>query len=147
MTAPSKPPAPPDALELLAELHAAAYDGLSGDAWTRFLKTWDALDHTLLAMRKRIEELERRIKDAELNTEMAGGCLSEIRGFLESQECCHGKPHPGATPPMMYREWIMCVMAKQQKRSDALEAENERLRELVEGNDQESGDLKDQNAK
>ena len=41
--------------------------------------------------------------------EMSDGCLVMIAEALEEFGCCHG--HDGkATPPMMYPEWIACII-------------------------------------
>jgi len=52
---------------------------------------------------------------AELNAEMADGILIEIRDLLTELGCCHDKGTHAATPPMMFREWIICTMAKARK--------------------------------
>ena len=39
-------------------------------------------------------------------------CLDQVADLLASSECCHGHSDPKATPPMMFPEWIVCVMKK-----------------------------------
>ena len=39
-----------------------------------------------------------------------GGCLDMVRETLASCGCCHGHDNR-STPPMMYPEWIKCVIA------------------------------------
>jgi len=46
-----------------------------------------------------------------INYEMAKSIIAEIRGTLEELGCCHGHDMK-ATPPMFYREAILCAMAK-----------------------------------
>ncbi len=52
---------------------------------------------------------KKLVIDAEFNCEMADGCLHEIAETLEQLGCCHGHDGKG-TPPMMYREWMLCAM-------------------------------------
>ncbi len=52
--------------------------------------------------------------------------LHEVAQTLSQLGCSHGKGEAqfGATPPMMYREWIICVVAH------AVQQERERLSTL-----------------
>jgi len=42
--------------------------------------------------------------------DMAQGCLGMIRDTLKALGCQHGLDSHAATPPMMYPEWIRCVV-------------------------------------
>lgn len=46
------------------------------------------------------------------DADMAAGCLGMIRDFLASRPCAHGVGKPHDTPPMLYPEWIACVIGK-----------------------------------
>ena len=65
---------------------------------------------------------------AEARQESAGfeWCLDEIKNTLAGLGCSHGHEH-AKTPPMMYPEWIVCVVAhrvaearRAQREADAL---------------------------
>lgn len=43
------------------------------------------------------------------------GVMSMIAERLDALECLHGKDH-GETPPLMYAEWIGCVVAASERR-------------------------------
>ena len=58
---------------------------------------------------------------------MADGCLVLIAEKLAALGCCHGHDGKG-TPPMMYPEWIECVVAHHVQAADA---EVARLRGIV----------------
>ena len=70
----------------------------------------------------RMEKLEWRVreltaqlaaKDARIaELEGAAECLSMVRERLEVHGCLHGTHDGGQTPPMMYPEWVDCVVAK-----------------------------------
>ena len=48
-----------------------------------------------------------------------GECLEMIRDRLTEHGCCHGHDGGKATPPMMYPEWINCVVANAQREASA----------------------------
>lgn len=39
-------------------------------------------------------------------------CLSMVRDRLKAYGCTHGYSRDDATPPMMYDDWLSCVVAK-----------------------------------
>ncbi len=53
-----------------------------------------------------------------MNADMADGIIREIGQFLNTCECSHGKDSHDSTPPMMYAEWIVCVMAHLKETSE-----------------------------
>ena len=55
---------------------------------------------------------EETIKIEGINNDMANGIIAEIRQLLESMPCMHGQHDRGKTPPMMFREWILCAFSK-----------------------------------
>lgn len=64
-----------------------------------------------------------------INAEMAAGIIAEIRDTLKELGCCHGHDM-ASTPPMFYREAILCAMAKAKK--EGAEAERERIKKACE---------------
>src|SRR3990167_8820484 len=58
------------------------------------------------------EQVAQARREEKRNWEGLQWCLDEIAAFLSTAECCHGHSDPKATPPMMFPEWIMCVMNK-----------------------------------
>lgn len=53
----------------------------------------------------------------DINADMAGGCLEEIRSTLEQFSCEHGEHGGSATPAMFYREWLLCIIASERKKA------------------------------
>lgn len=73
------------------------------------------------------EKARQRVKDAKHDVEMWEGCLELVAEFLRAQPCIHhtdGAEAHKATPPMMYPEWIACVM---RQRVEAFRARAARL--------------------
>lgn len=52
----------------------------------------------------------------ELNAEMADEILREIGETVDGLPCCHGPSRTGSTPPMFYRERMLCVVATLRKK-------------------------------
>lgn len=51
--------------------------------------------------------------------EMSNGVISMIGDMLGKLGCSHTNEHTrAATPPMMYPEWIVCVVAHHKKKGD-----------------------------
>jgi len=68
------------------------------------------------------------VKESKFENEMSWGVIEEIRDLLTAQTCLHGEgKHSGeSTPPMMFPEWIACVIQAaiaQAKRDALMEAE------------------------
>ncbi len=61
---------------------------------------------------RKASEVEKALRDAELNSEMASEIFREIAELLSSRPCYHGQHSGENTPPMMYPEWIACVVKK-----------------------------------
>lgn len=74
-----------------------------------------AMHRPISVYSRALAELER----LERNLEMANGCLGMIREDLAALGCCHGHDS-SATPPMMYNDWIRCVVAKRERVDAAL---------------------------
>ena len=58
------------------------------------------------------ERVAQARKEERRNYEGLQWCLDEIANLLSTKECCHGHSDPKATPPMMFPEWIVCVVQK-----------------------------------
>ena len=54
-------------------------------------------------------------------------CLDQVADTLQGYGCEHGDHTRRATPPMMYPEWIRCVVAKREQEIDDLRAYTARL--------------------
>ena len=61
---------------------------------------------------------------AEINADMASEIIAEIGELLQELPCMHGMPHSKSTPPMFYRENIICIMAMLRKRITELGGED-----------------------
>lgn len=61
--------------------------------------------------------------------------LSMIAEALKALGCCHGHDHDKSTPPMMYPEWIGCVVVKRNKEIKALQDEVAKLTAIIQKND------------
>lgn len=86
------------------------------------------------ALKAKLAEATKGLKDEKFEHGMTWECLGMVRETLEANGCCHGHDGSG-TPPMMYPEWINCVIshhaAKEKARVDALEQERDCLREAL----------------
>lgn len=71
---------------------------------------------------KEVTDQERRNAEGD----MAAGCLEMIREALRQIGCKCGPDAHKSTPPMMYPEWIACVV------SSAVDAERERCAKIAE---------------
>lgn len=49
-----------------------------------------------------------------------GEILAEVAGTLDALGCRHGLHDAGHTPPMMYREWLLCCVGKREDEKRAL---------------------------
>ena len=61
------------------------------------------------------------VLDAHLESEaMWRDLMAEIATTLDALGCCHGEAghDAGATPPMMFPEWIRCVVAHHSKKAE-----------------------------
>lgn len=68
-----------------------------------------------------VSSLAARVKELEDSVGWKSWVLDEIAAVLSALD----KKHPGdpeATPPMMYREWVLCVVGQREKRIAQLEA-------------------------
>lgn len=73
--------------------------------------------------RRRRDERQHARDMARLNKEMGDEIMIEIGLTLEEIGCRHGHSM-AATPPMMYAEWLCCVVQYQRKKAvDDLVAE------------------------
>jgi hypothetical protein len=61
-----------------------------------------------------LQAYKERAKQLKSDLEMAGGCLNMVRDRLIAVGCCCKEPDHGATPPMMYDDWISCAVAKRE---------------------------------
>ena len=58
------------------------------------------------------------------NADLAYSTLNDIGMLLDSMGCTHGdESHGKSTPPMMYPEWIGCVVAKRERELEQSRAE------------------------
>lgn len=69
--------------------------------------------------RATIKSLQEKIDMLELSAELSDGCFIMIAGMLDDMGCMHGHNSHAGTPPMMYPEWIACVV--QRARQDIVE--------------------------
>ena len=60
----------------------------------------------ITAQRTHIRDLEAQA----INADMGDAILDEIAGTLKELGCSHGPDAHLSTPPMFYREWMLCVM-------------------------------------
>lgn len=76
---------------------------------------------------------EEAVKLAGINEDMARGIFTEIREFLESYPCMHESDNNRkTTPPMMFREWIACVMCKlKEQGEEAVAVRTEECAEIL----------------
>ena len=51
-------------------------------------------------------------RELEEELDQANGCLAMIRDQLTLYPCMHDNDDHSATPPMMYPEWIACIIAR-----------------------------------
>jgi hypothetical protein len=71
------------------------------------------------------QEIEEK-KAAEMDRDMANGCIAMIGDFLRAVGCRCGPDAHEKTPPMMYPEWIGCVISSQvEKRLKELQTPKE----------------------
>jgi len=78
-------------------------------------RSWEPTYYTyskdeLMRYIRQLEAEVRRLEGSEMELGMADGCLNEIREVLQSIGCVHGPGSHAGTPPMMYGEWIVCVV-------------------------------------
>ena len=67
---------------------------------------WSNPEGTLLELAAHIRDLEAQA----INADMGDAILDEIAGTLKELGCSHGPDAHLSTPPMFYREWMLCVM-------------------------------------
>ena len=67
---------------------------------------WSNPEGTLLELAAHIRDLEAQV----INADMGDDILDEIAGTLKELGCSHGPDAHLSTPPMFYREWMLCVM-------------------------------------
>lgn len=75
--------------------------------------------HEVTCVQCRYERIAYRALMKELD--LANGCLAMIRDQLLKFPCMHNDDDHSATSPMMYPEWITCVIARAVK--DAIKRE------------------------
>lgn len=64
-------------------------------------------------LRKQLADANNRLRICEINDDMSTGIFNEIGEMLEGMGCSCGEQQTREnTPPMFYREWILCVMKK-----------------------------------
>ncbi len=59
--------------------------------------------------------------------------LDEIKQVLITLGCSCGPDSHKATPPMFYREWLLCVVGKRERRIKELETELKMLQDFIHG--------------
>lgn len=57
-----------------------------------------------------VKVTQRRLLDLEQTAEGLRWCLDEVADQLDGYACRHGRHNKPGTPPMMYREWVHCVV-------------------------------------
>ena len=67
---------------------------------------WSNPEGTLLELAAHIRDLEAQV----INADMGDEILGEIAGTLKELGCDCGPNAHLSTPPMFYREWMLCVM-------------------------------------
>ena len=80
---------------------------------------------------QRADLIAAEFADIDWDREMANGCLIDIHDTLLHLECCHGKGHDD-TPPMMYSDWILCIVAHERRKAKAIQDELDALKAVRE---------------
>lgn len=71
--------------------------------------------------------------DIDMDRELSSGCIHDIGETLKRLECCHGPgdaEHAG-TPPMMYSDWIRCIVVHERRKAKAIQDELDALKAKV----------------
>ena len=61
--------------------------------------------------------------DIGMDRDLSSGCLQDIGETLKRLDCCHGagsEQHAG-TPPMMYSDWIRCIVQHERNKAKSLQ--------------------------
>lgn len=105
---------------------------LTPDGWKDIWALLDSARSERDALRTKLAEVEEQLGVVTLNDDMASGIFAELHEVLNAQPCpCGSKDHT-STPPMMYREWLLSVLAGWDLALAASQARERELREAGE---------------